>query len=580
MKGLIISLLIALSLAHLATSVSLDENFLVKADTGDEKKVKALNLFDIDDVVSEIAAKKNLKLAATMLSKNSLTYNIRGHMDRKLTLKVNKSKDSYDVHLDDEANAAPLSLKVPNKAYYTSEIKSFLDNNISKTARPVARKLELGSLMTILTEALKKKKDIAMTEDKDTKTSGKLTITVGEPKKQVFMRITDSNGETKCELSTWKEGENNKTAAHRIHTFKAKGDTDQNKIVEQIILFFDAERPELIKESETYAIINDALGAKCDKKTGDLQRCIFTVDKTATSKTQPFFILDMGNGKSRISLEKSDENLLIELDTFAAPNQVEEIRKSLEVAANANVPIENLENKIQEAITKSNDKCNFPGLDKITKDKTYVSLTIESKTKPNDKKEESKVDQSCIMAESQLTMTVYDIKPLNHMHLKLDNEFLAIEAVLNIKDETFNIKVKKYIDSFSTFTKEISSNKSEGADLDRLTVTNVIEALKKEYTDINKLTLPCTFTATGCEVTVGNQKYDMINVTEVGSDIRISMMSPISNDTKGSFVPNHPTIILKTLNGYNQLKVVIGNITEFIQECNKNGGIGINKAKK
>lgn len=563
MKGFKTSILLAFVVINSIHNITIDNSQLPITDTGVTKKSKTLHLFDIDDVVSDIAARKDLKLASTMFNKNSLTYNMKGFKDRKLTLKINKSKNNYDLHLDDDASHAPITLNIPNKAYYTSEIKNFLNSNIVKVAKTVPRKLiEIGELKDQLKNIIDQNKftvsddgnnGITIQTKDDNKTTAKIKLELNNEKLTIIM----SNRENQTG-----GGYNNPHSIYR--GIIPKLPEDKEKVKEQLTMIFESGKDKVLTKKENSSIAtlftnkgnDNNTKITCNEKNQKLILCQFGENNNPQALN--FYIKILDNGKYRVTLSKANQTFDNE---FEYPDdQV----------------ITNIISKLKE-INDSISKQNELKIGDIMKESltSASKCAINNSFPPNDYGYFKINVEGCAINESMISYTRDNFGFYNYLHLKLDNTVVRYEYNINIDSVSFNDTLKESVKKFVDVTNSLKNITDNEGKIVTVTSKDIIEKIKNLISGNDGSSgVTCDEQKLQCTAKIHGKEIPVITVkTTKDKSIAITMISPISN--KENNKSSHPTIIIKETNGYDQFEHIKTEITDFLKGVGTTGNLRI-----
>lgn len=546
------SLLMATFFMNIVISAQLDTAPTTKLSTDESKKVKTLNLFDIDDVVSSIAAKKNLKLATTMLSKDSLTYNLKGHQDRSLTLKVNKDKDGYSLNINDEANSSPLSLTVPNKGYYASEIKNFLDNNISKQARALPRRLNLENLMNELVA-----KAHTYNLSKKSGSPNMASLLIGNI--AYNLELKQVNETYQCIITSIEDQTKPRdTNPHEIYTttFDLGNENDTiNKLVTFIGSIKEKQPKFIFLKRTSIEVIdlfknNKKIQTTCDSK-GLIYECIVKKDPNIEYS---YYLIPLDTTKYRVVLKNGNQNFITEFDSIITDKQLESLIDSLDAAGKIMKVLtvrqyENIQNTIE---SKIKILANINKCAEIKILNSFKDVGSFGKTGVLAGKEE------CLFDKSSITYTIYNFGLFFHLHLKIENKFAIFEYNINIQnfnDSKMEQPFKELIDTTSAINKKIEDKENVYVAKD-ITFTS----LSLELKDINSA---WTVEKNNSYYKLSNKNGASLLIRNIDDNVVVSFIDPIDSNNQNSA---HPTIILKKLNGYDQETEVLDKINTFLRE--------------
>jgi len=543
MKILNTSLFIIVALLQVSKSVILSEDNNFEQENILAKKTKTLHLFDIDDVVSDIAARKNLKLTSTMFNKNSLVYNLKGLKDRKLVLKINKLKDRFDLHLNDDNSKSPVTFKVPNKMYYTNEIKNFLDNNIVKKTNGISRKLAVSAdeIIKSLTEHDSKK---------TFQTNGNVcTITDKEQNKTFDMKVDISNS-TKITFSTRENKTNTKifNNPHHIYTLILGAyDKFDDSLKKELQFNYDSIVGELMKKTEfdnkTLENIKENLAAAATELQKGTLSCDIK-DKKMTCKLVngtdivEFIVIMLGNDMFRISLINSDKLLNIEFEATEYTNYKAIILKLVK-GKKIDDSFKDLISSVVAAI--KNLKCNefksANDADFLKNKKLYLKSS------------------ECEYDESSITASIINLGDIFYIHLKLDNIVLRHEYFVNIQNPNNMKLITEYINGFFVKVEDVKKKQPEKSGIFEFSLDTLKKHISETYGDKveNK----------GNDFKLkGKHPVDVIKTMEKNNDICVTMIYPVLKKENNP-TSEHPTICAKKMNSYDQSTEIFASIKDF-----------------
>lgn len=536
--------ILLLSALHTAQVFTGQNNLKLVTDVLEDQNPTPLSFSTIADAINDLADKNELKISATVVNKNSLTYNMKNKSNRKLTLKVRRNADSYMLNMMDEKNSQLFDVTDLRKKEDLKGIKEKLQKHIYQTLDTSRRLLvNIGSLKTQLEKDLK---DFTLTNESDV-----LSITKKDFSQKAILNSEVIESFIVYKLSSRTGGETSKSYNTSHHIYNIKIDKDGDDTKNEIIL------TEFIKSSLQEMFKTETLtGGLCEKLKDQITAQDFTTKVCEGEKKDELELLTLSNNdyelkyaisyfgekKFRISLFGISDVFNVEGDiNFSGPFLKDTANRIENSAVESKAKGAKLKKHVNDLISSTG------GCD------AYLKTNLEDKgygyypASTGDNKD-------CILKDFDVSIAYQSF--MSFFALKIDHPRFLLEQTIGL-GENHKETLKNIITDLSAVTETFKpiTNGTEQSEMVQISIVDLkgkIIALKPN----------CEFKENSCVLTKNGMEITVITISQKEHDIILSMTAPPDTSKKGSHA--HFEINFKELNGFNQWTAFEKKVKTFI----------------